>query len=402
MTPGARLSAAVTVLDRVLAGMPAEAALTRWARGARYAGARDRAAVRDHVYQALRCRRSHACLGGALSGRGLMLGSLRAAGEDPALLFTGEGHAPAPLTETEARGGRAPLCDGDRLDLPDWLVEAFRASLGAQAEAAAEALRHRAPVMLRVNRRMNTRSEAIDILTRDGIEAEPVEICPTALRVTRGARRVVRSRAYLEGRVELQDGSSQAAMEEISVAPGARVLDICAGGGGKTLALAARLEGRWFAHDADAGRMRDLPRRARRAGIDVTCLAPGQAAADAPYDLVLCDVPCSGSGTWRRNPDAKWRLTPQDLAGLRATQGEILRQAADLVAPGGALAYVTCSLLRCENEAQIRQFLSDTAGWEISRERRWPVSDVGDGFYFAEMTKRGGDRSTLTGGSQRS
>ena len=104
---------------------------------------------------------------------------------------------------------------------------------------------------------------------------------------------------------------------------------------------------------------------------------------------MLCDVPCSGSGTWRRNPDAKWRLTPQDLAGLRATQGEILRQAADLVAPGGALAYVTCSLLRCENEAQIRQFLSDTAGWEISRERRWPVSDVGDGFYFAEMTKRG-------------
>ena len=390
MTPGGRIAAAAQVLEQVREGQPAEACLTRWARGARYAGSKDRAAVRDQVFQALRCRRSYACLGGAATGRGLMIGALRAAGTEPAEIFTGEGHAPAPLSAAEARAGQAPTREGDRLDLPDWLVPLCRSALGGQAEATALALRARAPVILRVNLRMNTVAQAIEKLDQDGIEAERVPIAATALRVVSGARRVAGSAAYQEGGVELQDGSSQAAVAALDAAPGRRVLDYCAGGGGKILALAARRDGDWFAHDADAGRMRDLPARAARAGVRVHCLPPGEAARHAPYDLVLCDAPCSGSGTWRRAPEAKWRLTPGRLAALAALQARILRKAESLVAPGGTLAYATCSILSEENEEQITKFIEETYGWTAFFMQRWPIGAEGDGFFLAQL-KRTGD-----------
>lgn len=387
MTPGARVAAAIEVLDSVLGGAAAEKSLTRWARGARHAGARDRAAVRDHVCQALRCRRSFACLGGAQTGRGLMIGALRAAKLDPDSVFTGAGYAPPPLDAAERAGGRAPESAGERLDLPDWLLAPLRHSLGAGAEAAALALRARAPVVLRVNPRINSVLQTIAKLKEDGIETEPVAIAPTALRVIENARGVARSAVYRQGGVELQDGSGQAAMAALDIPPGARVLDYCAGGGGKVLALAARAEATWFAHDANAGRMADLPARAARAGARVTCLAPGTAARQGPYDLVLCDVPCSGSGTWRRTPDAKWRLTPERLAGLARQQSAILRAAAALLRPGGEMAYATCSVLRQENEDRVTEFLSTTVGWDRLLMQRWPVSGAGDGFFLARLRK---------------
>ncbi|MEQ8868586.1 MAG: RsmB/NOP family class I SAM-dependent RNA methyltransferase [Roseovarius sp.] len=344
------MAAAIAVLDQVLDGQPAEQSLTRWARGARYAGSKDRAAVRDHVFQALRCLRSYACLGGARTGRGVMIGAIRAEDTDPETLFTGEVHAPAPLTPEERTAGAPPEADGDRLDLPDWLVTAFRETLGNEAEAAAHALRSRAPVTLRVNIRLKNLSQAIEFLKEEGISAHPVDIAPTALIVSSGARRIAGSAAYRDGIVELQDGSSQAAMHALTLAPGSRVLDYCAGGGGKTLALAARHDATWFAHDAEPARMKDLPPRAARAGCDVTLLSAADLAGHATYDLVLCDVPCSGSGTWRRAPEAKWRLAPGRLSELTKLQTEILERAAALVRPGGTLVYTTCSILRAENE----------------------------------------------------
>ena len=230
MTPGARIAAAIGVLDAVLAGEAAEKALTGWARGARYAGSKDRAAVRDHVYQALRCKRSYACIGGAMTGRGLMLGAVRDAGEPIGALFSGEGHAPTPPTADEAAGGHQPESDGERLDLPDWMLSLFDESLGKRAEEAALALRGRAPLMLRVNERRATRDEAIAILAEDGLAAEPVTIAPMALRLEKGARGVANSRAFIEGVVELQDGSSQAAMAALDLSGAGRVLDYCAGG----------------------------------------------------------------------------------------------------------------------------------------------------------------------------
>jgi 16S rRNA (cytosine967-C5)-methyltransferase len=160
------------------------------------------------------------------------------------------------------------------------------------------------------------------------------------------------------------------------------VLDYCAGGGGKALALAAR-GAAVTAHDADPGRMRDLPARAARAGARVEI----EAAPAGAFDLVLCDAPCSGSGTWRRAPEAKWRLTPERLAALTELQAQILDQAAPLVAPGGALAYATCSLLEAENGAQTADFLARHPGWQLENERRLTPLEGGDGFYLALLRR---------------
>jgi 16S rRNA (cytosine967-C5)-methyltransferase len=382
MTPAARLAAAIALLDRVLAGEAAEKALTGWARTSRFAGAKDRAAVRDLVFDALRCQRSHAALGGAASGRGLILGGLRARGEDPEVFFTGEGYAPPPLSPDERAAGRAPE-GNEALDCPDWLAPELEESLGADFAPVMRALRERAPLHLRVNLRKASRAAAAERLAAEGVETRPHPLSPTALEVTAGARRLQATGTYAEGWVEPQDAASQAVADTLPLAAGARVLDYCAGGGGKTLAMAGRAEARFFAWDAALERMRDLPARAARARVDVTVLA--DPAAAAPYDLVLCDAPCSGSGAWRRSPEAKWRLDRSRLDRLRATQAEILDAAAELVAPGGVLAYATCSLIEAENGAQVSAFLARHRGWRLLLQRRLTPLDGGDGFYVAHL-----------------
>ncbi len=389
MTPGARVQAAIELLDEILEGAPAERALTAWSRRSRFAGSKDRAAVRDHVYQALRCMRSYGAIGGEDTGRGIMLGAVRAAGHDPDTIFNGQGHAPRALSVSERILQEEPLTVGQMMDLPDWLIPIFVNSLGCdiQAESVADALKSRAPTLLRVNARKGSVDEAIAGLSAEGITAAADDIATTALKVVDGARWIAQSSAYQTGLVELQDGSSQAAMEKLDLSGVARGLDYCAGGGGKVLALAARSTAHWSAHDALPQRMKDLPVRARRADVDIDILT-GNQLGSGQYDLVLCDVPCSGSGTWRRTPDAKWRLTREDLQNLVRTQDNILKTASDLVAPGGQLTYATCSLLRCENEDRIAAFLVSRSGWRLAAETRWPVSDSGDGFFFAQLLRK--------------
>lgn len=384
MTPAARLSAAISILDRILAGAPAEQALTNWARASRFAGSGDRNAIRDLVFDAIRCRRSFAALGGAETGRGLILGGLRAAGLDPAPLFTGAGHAPAPLTEADT--GQPPE-GAAALDLPDWLLPDLQASLGADFAASAEALRHRAPVFLRVNTARTTPAAACAALADEGITAEPHPLAATALLVTGNARKVQASTAYTSGLVELQDAASQAVIAALPLSNGMKVLDYCAGGGGKSLAMAAAAKLALYAHDADPRRMRDLPDRAKRAGARVTLIETADLSRQAPFDLVLTDVPCSGSGSWRRAPEAKWQLTRARLDALCAIQAEILQNAARLVRPGGWLGYATCSLLQAENGARIDRFCAETAGWrEVSRRSLTP-QDGGDGFFIAVLQR---------------
>lgn len=380
MTPGARIAGAIEVLDRVLAGARAEVALTNWGRANRFAGSGDRAAIRDHVFAVLRCRRSYAALGGAETGRGLMLGALRAAGGDPADLFTGAGHAPAAPGAGEA--GREPG-ELEALDCPDWLAPALQSALGADFAPVMRALQRRAPVFLRVNLARLDRAAAIVLLAEGGIEARPHPLAETALEVTGGERRIQASAAYGEGLVELQDAASQAVALALPLADGQRVLDYCAGGGGKTLAMAARARLRIEAHDVDPGRMRDLPARAKRAGVAVRLTAVPR----GPFDLVLADAPCSGSGSWRRDPEGKWALTPERLAALTAVQAEVMDRAAALVGPGGVLAYATCSMLEAENEAQVQAFLARQAGWSCGLRRRFTPLDGGDGFFLALLTR---------------
>ena len=376
MTPGARLSAAISVLDRVLTGEPAEKALTNWGRASRYAGSGDRAAVRDLVFDALRQRNSAAALGGGLTGRGLVLGLMRATGEEA--LFSGEGHAPTPLEADEA--GRKPDAT-EALDLPDWLVPDLQSSLGADFESVAKALRHRAPVFLRVNRAKGDVSQAIQSLAMDDIGAEPHPLAPTCLIVGRNARRIQTTQAYLTGLVELQDAASQAVVEALPLADGMKVLDHCAGGGGKTLGMAARAKLRLFAHDANPRRMADLPIRAKRAGAGVTLTDRPEDMA--PYDLILVDAPCSGSGSWRRDPEGKWKITPEAIAKIEETQAQILDRMVPMLRKGGVLAYATCSLLSRENGDQVRAFLRRHPGFALERELRFTPLQDGDGFYLA-------------------
>lgn len=394
MTPGACIAAAAGLLDRVLAGAAAEQVLTAWARVSRFAGSGDRARVRDHVYQALRCRRSFTALAGAeaASGRALMIGAQIAAGLDQAAVFTGVGHAPAALSadEVAAIAGAAPLPEAVALDCPDWLVAPLKESLGEHFAAVMALMRSRAPVMLRVNEARITRAAAAAALAAEGIATAAVDLAGSALHVTENASKIKLSRSYRDGLVELQDAAPQAAVAALPLRPGMRVLDYCAGGGGKVLAMAARAPGQYFAHDADPARMRDLPERARRAGVAVTLLDRAGVARAAPHDLVLVDVPCSGSGTWRRAPEAKWRLTAAGLADLLATQAAILDAAAGLVADGGYLCYMTCSLLAAENRTQARGFVARHPGWRLLDERLWTPLDGGDGFYACTFGRSGG------------
>ena len=382
MTPGARLSAAIEVLDRVLAGQSAEQALTNWGRASRFAGSGDRAAVRDLVFDAVRCLRSGAALGGAMTGRGVVLGRLRAQGADIDALFTGIGHAPAPVTTEH---GRAPQ-GAEAWDLPDWLVEVFKASLGNKAEAVALSLRDRAPVFLRVNLQKTTREGAIAALAAEDIGAERHDLADTALQVVKGARKIAQSAAYLQGLVELQDAASQAIVQDLPLQDGMRVLDYCAGGGGKSLAMAARARLSISAHDKDTRRMRDVPARAARAGVEIDVVPPG--SLQVRFDLVLVDAPCSGSGAWRRSPDAKWLLTEPRLAELCSLQAKILRDAASSVVPNGILAYATCSVFAEENRQTVTQFLAQTAAFESVRSMSLTPLDGGDGFYLHIMKRK--------------
>ena len=387
MTPGARIAAAADILDRVLAGEPAEKALTGWARRSRYAGSGDRAALRDLVFDALRRKRSLAATGGAMTGRGLMIGLLRAEGRDPDSLFTGQGHAPAPLDPEERAAGWAPAPGAEALDMPDWLWPQLQDSLGERLDQVAATLQSRAPVMLRVNLAQADPAQAVSALAGDGIVAQADPIASTALKVLEGARKVAQSQAYLTGLVELQDGSSQATMDELDLPSSGQILDFCAGGGGKSLAMAARTRARILAHDIQPSRMQDLPARATRAGVRIA-LAESAALDDlAPFDLVLCDAPCSGSGAWRRSPEGKWALTSERLEALCAIQDTILDRAAALVGPDGLLAYATCSVLRAENEERVAAFLTTHPQWRCAAVRRWDPGASGDGFFLAQLRR---------------
>lgn len=384
MTPAARMAAAMEVLDAWRDGLPIEQALTRWARGARYAGSKDRAGVRDHVFDVLRRKGSCEAAGGAADGRGLVLGLARLSGMDVADLFSGAGHGPAPLTVEEA-AHPIPEPDAAR-DIPDWVRPMLAARAPDDPARLFEGFTHRAPVWLRVNLRRGTREAACASLAKEGVVTRPHPDVKTALEATENARRIRQSEAYLTGLVELQDLSVQHAVLRLDWPRDGRILDYCAGGGGKSLAIADRTGAEITAHDAFPGRMADLAPRAARAGVQISQAKTDMLRDD--YCVVLTDVPCSGSGTWRRDPEAKWRLTSGDLDLLTTTQDQILDAAAALVGPGGRLIYMTCSLFEVENEARIAAFVARHPDWQVDAQHLDTPLSASDGFYTCEMSRR--------------
>lgn len=396
MTPGARLAAAIGCLEAIDAGQAAEQALTRWARASRYAGSKDRAAVRDHVFDVLRAKDSCARLGGSDAPRALVLGLCALQDMDAPALFAGGTYDPAALSDVELQiwtTRAARMAQAQMLwNMPAAASDALLATHRERALDIALTLRDRAPVDVRVNLRKATLDGAQAALLDAGITSAPCAISKTALRITEGARKLRLSKAFEEGLVELQDAGSQALVDHLMgfAAPRnpARILDFCAGGGGKSLAMAAQYEAQFVAHDISAARMQDIPARAARAGVQIDISGPAELAGYAPFDLVLCDAPCTGSGAWRRAPDAKWRFTAEQLDQMTQMQRQVLADAAPLVAPGGLLAYATCSVFDDENEALIARVLPDLPRFEQVSQFSIVPTEGADGFFLSILESK--------------
>jgi 16S rRNA (cytosine967-C5)-methyltransferase len=385
MTPAARVQAGIEILDLVIAaarsgGAPADRIVSEWFRTRRFAGSKDRRAVRELVYSAIR-----ACGDVPQTGRAAML---RLAQGDEALasLFDGSTHAPAPLISQEpvAGGGAAPK----------WLTALLTASGLDGGEIAA--LLTRAPLDVRVNRLKAGTLELPEL-------GEP-SVAPDGLRYASGTQ-IEQWDAFKSGAIEVQDAGSQLACQAVQARPGEKIIDLCAGAGGKSLSLAAAMDNRGeiLACDTDRRRLSQLPPRAERAGASIIAtqlLDPGRELASLDSwqrraDAVLVDAPCSGTGTWRRNPEARWRLTERELARLTQLQARLLEMGAKLVRPGGRLIYVTCSLLDDEGAGQVGAFLADHPGWRAELPvlpagrqrgpglRLTPLHDHTDGFFIA-------------------
>ena len=389
MTPAARLAAAIDLLGAVEAAArkPADAVANDFFRSRRYIGAGDRRAVSERVWGVLRRRLrlgwwlelvGHAPTARLLAAADMLL----ADGQDlPAVrnAFSGGQYAPALLDGPEERalrdlaarrrGGGAlehpGMPEGIRSEIPDWALPGFRTRFGSRLAEEAAAMTGPAPLDLRANLLKTTRDEAALALAAEGIGTEPTPLSPWGLRVPE-RRPVTATKAFTDGLVEVQDEGSQLIALLTGARPGMRVADYCAGAGGKTLALAATManRGRLTACDVSVPRLEGALKRLRRAGVDNAerhLLEPGDRWAKrraGTFDRVLVDAPCTGTGTWRRNPDARTRTGPNDLRELLVKQAMVLDAAAGLVRPGGGrLVYATCSVLPEEDEEQVRAFL---------------------------------------------
>ena len=386
MTPGARVQAAIEIVDDLInSGFQVEKTLKIWTRKNRYAGSKDREEIRDLVFDALRNLRSYAGSGGGMNGRAILSRSLYIKGICLDHIFTGEGYSPAPL-ENVIFHEINELNDAEMYDLPDWLWPIWLTDLGEKAQSSAMILKERANLFLRVNLLKVTRKDAINYLAEQGIDVEIHPKIATALIVKRGKKKIRNSKIYQNGMVELQDASSQMTICALpSNLPGP-FLDYCAGGGGKALALAAKFNSKILAHDTKNWRMSDIPKRSNRAGAEIEIVSTNY-LKNKSFGLVLADAPCSGSGTWRRDPAGKWLLTEATLMQLLKTQKEIINRSSQYVRKGGILAYVTCSVLKRENSDQVTAFLSSNNNWTVQDHNQFYPSDDGDGFYYCYLLK---------------
>ncbi|MDR7224478.1 RsmB/NOP family class I SAM-dependent RNA methyltransferase [Aminobacter aminovorans] len=426
MRLGGRLAAAIEVLDDIeRRHRPAADALKDWGLSHRFAGAGDRAAIGNIVYDALRRKRSAGWLVGDETSRALGFGALLLEWDQSAEALNqtldGDKFAPEPLSAAELatiashKLDEAP--DAVRADCPDWCAPLLERAFGAEWVAEGAALAARPPLDIRANTLKADRARVIAEL--EGTQAAPTALAPHGVRIPPidGSGRhpnVQAEPAFQKGWFEIQDEGSQLAAELAGAVPGMQVLDYCAGAGGKTLALSAAMEnrGQIFAHDSEKSRLAPMFDRLRRSdnrNVQVVSKPSELSGLTGHMDLVLIDAPCTGSGTWRRRPDAKWRLTQRQLDVRKAEQSAILDAASAYVKPGGLVVYITCSVFDEENADQVAAFLDrDKRFSAVDHKALWsqhfpdradavrfgaqglsltPARSGTDGFYFAAMRK---------------
>lgn len=381
MTPAARVQDTIELVDRIITSTrPADGVVLSFFRGRKFVGAKDRRAISDQVW---RIQRHHARLGWLLgtetpNARLLVLADLianehmtmdRAAG-----LYSGARFGPPKLSENERRMGhrvseylaRTEMPRAVRLEVPFWVLPKLDEAFGASADAEINALSTEAALNLRVNTLKSDRETVLGLLSEEGHVPEVALLSPLGLKI-RARMNLAANKHFRAGLFEVQDEASQLCAMLVDAKPGHAVLDLCAGAGGKTLAIAAQMQnkGRIVACDVATGRLIRSKQRLRKAGVHNATLRILEGDHDKwvkrqkdVFDRVLVDAPCSGVGTWRRAPDARWRLSPTDLENLAAVQNKVLDQAAPLVKKGGRLVYATCSLLPEENQGRINAFLA--------------------------------------------
>ena len=415
MTPAARLSAAIELIETIDAErIPAAKALKEWGTAHRYAGSGDRAAISGLIWDVLRRRSSSAWIMDEDTPRARVLGMLkleRGLGPDAiAQLCDGSRFAPSPLTDGERaaltsrslQSAPAPVAG----DYPEWLDGHLAEVFGEDRVAEAVAMASRAPLDLRVNT-LKARREKV-LASTAHLSTMPTPWSPVGLRIELGADArnpgIHSEEDFIKGLIEVQDEGSQLAALLSAARTGEQVIDLCAGAGGKTLALAAMMQGkgRLIATDRDKRQLAPIYERLSRAGVhNCEVRAPkgeGDALGDinASADLVLIDAPCTGTGTWRRNPDAKWRMRPGALEVRLKDQVEVLDRAATLVKPGGRIAYITCSVLPAENADQVRAFLARHAGFAVVPPLQVVTALWDKAEDFAAATRQGAEGLLMT------
>ena len=412
MRPAARLKAVSELLPEILGSTnAADRVVQAWGRKNRYAGSGDRRDIADQVFAILR---HYSKLYALVDSDDPVLVTLAARMvlfddtlEAVCALADGARHALAPPTlDMRARLARiadraGELQPHERAALPAWLYDEIMAGDLTHADAVLEKLNARAPLDLRVNTLRGSPAQARQKLADEGVRTRPLAKVPLGLRVE-GTGQITNGVVFQSGRVEIQDAGAQIAAGLCQAQPGQTVLDFCAGAGGKTLALAAQMQnkGHLFVHDSDPKRLQPMAARLKRAGVGIVHpMADDAARLGERCQLVVSDVPCSGSGRWRRAPETKWQLTPAGLDELVALQREILAESATYVAPGGRLVYITCSIIGRENEHQIAEFLDTHSEFAIDETAKFgnqsgvirldPHNTDTDGMFCAIMRRNG-------------
>jgi len=422
MTPGARIQAAIELIDQILMAwqsqkrIPADKLLENYFKSHRYIGSKDRGAISELVYWVLRHKaalewwidreeqRVH--------GRSYVFAAIVLRKDyNPQTILSipkDSQYSPTPFDEHETKMieelvrhniEHPDMPDYVRLNYPEWMDAALHESFGDSFEAALHALNEQAATDLRVNTLKTTREQLMSDLQKEGFECTPTTLSSVGLRLAKRGP-VFTATPFKQGHFEVQDEGSQAIAQLVDAKPGQRVIDFCAGAGGKTLAIAASMQnkGRILAWDTSEKRLAQIVPRIRRAGVDniQTHIITSEHDAfikrhKSTADRVLVDAPCSGSGTWRRNPDLKWRFTRNDLNEIMALQQSILQSAIRLVKPGGRLIYATCSILKDENERQIAQLLKSVNNFRVvCAEKIWDKknisNDASDGVSYFWVT----------------
>jgi 16S rRNA (cytosine967-C5)-methyltransferase len=406
MTPAARLQMAIEILEGLeKTAQPTDRFLKAWFRIRRFAGSKDRRAIGELVFNAQRHRAAFAHRMGSETPRAVIIAALLDSSEDIGALFTG-GYGPAPLTDGEHATIAAtppPAPAWVTGEYPAWLESELSRAFGARLADEMQALIGRAPADIRVNTLKAMRNDVIAALTADGIPCAPTPFAPHGVRITGDAANLSKAALFESGAFEFQDEAAQIASLLCDARPGMRVLDLAAGAGGKSLAFAAAMDNRGeiLACDLRGEALFELEKRAARAGATIIKTLPlDHGQPGGVFDRVFVDAPCTGTGTWRRQPELRWRLTPERLAYLVSVQDKLLDQAAPLVAPGGLLLYATCSILPAENQDRVAAFQARHPGFSpvnlgenraipgLGQDfRATPATTGTDGFYCAGLCR---------------